>query len=120
MELGWIDFSKTDRDKVLDVLDLLGEKGTLDELGIAPIRDAYSNFFFPGTSTLHNRAKSFFVVPFIMIHPQTQTMRLTNSCLEASWTSRHHLTTFRQLHEAHDRPPSSIVYLLGACTGVFC
>ena len=65
MELGWIDFSKTDRDKVLDVLDLLGEKGTLDELGIAPIRDAYSKLFFPGTSTLQNRAKYFFIIPFI-------------------------------------------------------
>ena len=48
MPLGWIDFSKTERSKVLTVLDMLTEKGTLDELGIAPIRDGFSNLFFPG------------------------------------------------------------------------
>ena len=34
MELGWIDFSKTERNKVLSILDLLGERGVLDELGL--------------------------------------------------------------------------------------
>ena len=64
MELGWIDFSKTERSKVLSILDLLGEKGVLDELGISPIRDGYSNLFFPGTSTIQTRAKYFFIVPY--------------------------------------------------------
>ena len=64
MELGWIDFSKTERSKILSVLDLLGEKGVLDELGIAPIRDGYSDLFFPGTSTIQTRAKYFFIVPY--------------------------------------------------------
>ena len=65
MELGWVDFSATDRNKVLDVLDLLNEQGTLDELGIASIRDSFSEFFFPGTSTIQTRAKYFFIVPYI-------------------------------------------------------
>lgn len=64
MELGWIDFSKTERSKILSVLDLLGEKGVLDEMGIAQIRDAYSDLFFPGTSTIQTRAKYFFIVPY--------------------------------------------------------
>ena len=29
VQLGWIDFSKTERSKILSVLDLLQEKGTL-------------------------------------------------------------------------------------------
>ena len=65
MEIGWIDFSKTDRSKVLNVLDLLEEKRTLDGLGISIIRDFYSNFFFPGTSTIQTRAKYFFIIPYI-------------------------------------------------------
>ena len=65
MELGWIDFSKTDRDKVKSVLDLLGEKGVLDELGIAQIRDGFANLFFPGTTTIQTRAKYFLIVPYI-------------------------------------------------------
>lgn len=55
MELGWIDFSKTERSKILSVLDLLSESGTLDELGIAPVRDGFSNLFFPGTTTIQGR-----------------------------------------------------------------
>ena len=65
MQLGWIDFSKTERSKVLGVLELLGQ-GTLDELGIAAIRDGFANLFFPGTSTVQTRAKYFFLVPYIM------------------------------------------------------
>ena len=64
MQLGWIDFSKSERSKVLNVLDLLSEAGTLDELGIAPIRDGYANLFFPGTSTIQTKAKYFFCVPY--------------------------------------------------------
>ena len=66
MNLGWIDFSKSERNKVLSVLDLLQESGTLDELGIAPIRDGFSNIFFPGTSTIQTRAKYFLIVPYAM------------------------------------------------------
>ncbi len=66
MPLGWIDFSKSDRNKVLSVLDMLSEPGTLDELGIAPIRDGFSNLFFPGTSTIQTRAKYFFIVPYAL------------------------------------------------------
>ena len=66
MPLGWIDFSKTERSKVLSVLDMLSENATLDELGIAPIRDGFSNLFFPGTSTIQTRAKYFFIVPYAL------------------------------------------------------
>ena len=66
MPLGWIDFSKSERNKVLSVLDLLSESGTLDELGIAPIRDGFADLFFPGTSTIQTRAKYFFIVPYAL------------------------------------------------------
>lgn len=66
MELGWIDFSKSERDKILNVLDLLTEPGVLDELGISPIRDGFSDLFFPGTSTIQTRAKYFFIVPYAL------------------------------------------------------
>ena len=66
MQLGWIDFSKSERSKILSVLDLLQENGTLDELGIAPIRDGFSNIFFPGTSTIQTRAKYFLIVPYAL------------------------------------------------------
>lgn len=66
MRLGWIDFSKEDRDKVHDVMNLLQEQGAVDELGIGLIRDAFANYFFPGTSTIQTRAKYFLIVPYIL------------------------------------------------------
>ena len=66
MPVGWIDFSKNERNKVLSVLDLLSESGTLDELGTAPVRDGFADLFFPGTSTIQTRAKYFLIVPYIL------------------------------------------------------
>lgn len=66
MQLGWIDFSKEDRDKVHDVMNLLQEQGAVDELGIGIIRDAFANYFFPGTSTIQTRAKYFLIVPYLL------------------------------------------------------
>lgn len=63
MQLGWIDFSKEDRQKALDVINLLSEQGAVDELGIGIIRDAFANYFFPGTSTIQTRAKYAFNSP---------------------------------------------------------
>lgn len=66
MKIGWIDFSPTDRRRVLDVLSMNAEKGATDELGIGSIRDAFANYFFPGTSTIQTRAKYFLLVPYIL------------------------------------------------------
>ncbi|MBO7451617.1 MAG: hypothetical protein J6U54_14725 [Clostridiales bacterium] len=66
MQLGWIDFSKDERNKVLSVIHLLDEPGAVDELGIGAIRDAFADFFFPGTSTVQTRAKYFLVVPYLL------------------------------------------------------
>ena len=65
MQIGWIDLSQEDRKDVLDILEKLGDKGVLDELGIAPIRNGFSDLFFPGTNTLQTRAKYFFIIPYI-------------------------------------------------------
>lgn len=66
MQLGWIDFSKEDRQKAFDVINLLSEQGAVDELGIGVIRDAFANYFFPGTSTIQTRAKYFLIVPYML------------------------------------------------------
>lgn len=66
MQLGWIDFSKEDRQKALDVINLLSEQGAVDELGIGIVRDAFANYFFPGTSTIQTRAKYFIIVPYVL------------------------------------------------------
>ena len=64
MQIGWIDFSDTDRKKALGVMTMMDEQGAVDEIGIGRIRDAFANIFFPGTSTIMTRAKYFFIVPY--------------------------------------------------------
>ncbi|MDL2232510.1 DUF6361 family protein [Ruminococcaceae bacterium OttesenSCG-928-L11] len=65
LNLGWVDFSKSDRDMVMSVLRQITEPGAVDELGIGTIRDGFSNILFPGTSTIQTRAKYFFLIPYI-------------------------------------------------------
>ena len=66
MKIGWIDFSKQDKTDAINIINSMKEKGVLDELGFGSIRQAFANFFFPGTSTIQTRAKYFFIVPYIL------------------------------------------------------
>lgn len=61
----WLDYSDKDRQKMLDILSALKEHETRDELGIGVVRDAFSDMFFPGTSTIQTRARYFLFVPWI-------------------------------------------------------
>ena len=71
---GWIDHSEKQRRQVLEAIDLFREKDTRDELGLAGIRDAISDKFFPGTSQLQTRARYFFFVPWVVQqHETTET-----------------------------------------------
>lgn len=65
--LGWIDFSTEHRDKVYSVVEMLSESGTVDELGIGPIRDAIADWLFPGVSTIQTRPKYFILIPQILL-----------------------------------------------------
>ena len=64
--LGWIDFSSEHRDRVRSVLDLMAEKGVMDELGIGVIRDTFADLIFPGLSTIQTRAKYFLIIPRLL------------------------------------------------------
>ncbi|WLD94463.1 DUF6361 family protein [Alkalihalobacillus sp. AL-G] len=67
IKLGWIDYSSDHKSKVMAVLDLLSDKGAIDELGIGLVRDGFADVLFPGTSTLQTRAKYFFIIPYLMM-----------------------------------------------------
>lgn len=64
--VGWIDFSDNDKQKVLKVIELLREKGTVDELGVGVIRNALSDAMFPCITTIMSRAKYYFIIPRIL------------------------------------------------------
>jgi len=62
---AWLDQSEEQRRRVLDVVDLFREQGTVDELGLGTIRDAMADILFPGTSNLMTRSCYYFFVPWI-------------------------------------------------------
>lgn len=74
MQIGWVDFSKTERDKVVSILRLLGTQTALDELGIGTVRDAFSDMFFPGISTLQTRAKYFVILPYLFAQAENHLL----------------------------------------------
>ena len=62
---AWVDFTDSDRRKMLDVLDLFSEHETRDEMGLGTIRDAFADYFFPGTSTIQTRARYILFIPWL-------------------------------------------------------
>jgi hypothetical protein len=59
----WLDYPERERRKMLDLVDLVGEHDTRDELGIGSVHDAFAGMLFPGTSTIMPRARYFLLVP---------------------------------------------------------
>jgi hypothetical protein len=72
---GWVDFAEDDRQKMLEVVRLFHEPETRDELGIGVIRDAFSDYLFPGTGTVQTRAKYFLFVPWIYLSLEKKEVR---------------------------------------------
>lgn len=65
---GWIDFSNEQRDRVYAVIDMLSTGGTVDELGVGVIRDAFADWMFPGVSTIQTRPKYFIILTEIFLN----------------------------------------------------
>ena len=63
---GWLDADNEQRRRMLEVVDLFKEEGTLDELGIGSIRDALADSLFPGTSYLHTRLRYVLFIPWLL------------------------------------------------------
>lgn len=62
---SWLDYAESDRRAALDVIDLFRDKDTRDELGIATVRDTFSDILFPGTSAIQTRARYFLIIPWV-------------------------------------------------------
>ncbi len=73
-QFAWVDFAADDRNRMLTVVRLFREQDTRDELGIGTIRDAFADFFFPGTSTIQTRIRYMLFVPWLY---QTLSARST-------------------------------------------
>lgn len=63
--LSWLDHDSEARERMDRVLALFEERGTMDELGLGAIRDAFSDRLFPGTSTIQTRLRYFLLIPWV-------------------------------------------------------
>lgn len=86
MQLGWIDFSREERNKVMATLDLLATTTALDELGIGTLRDRYADILFPGISTIQTRAKYFVIIPYIFKLAQSQKFKRASEIIH--WVNK--------------------------------
>jgi len=82
-EFGWVDFAEEDRQKMLDVIHLFRERDTRDELGIGTVRDSFSDYFFPGTSTIQTKVRYMLFVPWIYLHLERRKVPSTKIAARA-------------------------------------
>ena len=87
MRIGFIDYSREERNRILSTLKLLEERSALDELGIGVVRDAYADKLFPGISTLQTRAKYFVLVPYLFqtAKERAEKGKLANANVMLQW-----------------------------------
>lgn len=62
--IAWLDASADDQRRMREIVNLFRLSESRDELGIGQVRDAFSDSLFPGTSTLHTRARYLLFVPW--------------------------------------------------------
>lgn len=129
----WLDYSETDRRKMLDVINAFSEKETRDELGFGGIRDAFADTLFPGTSTIQTRARYFLFVPWIYLrlerervapddfgqHAKRDELRLIEALLRGGEKSEGSGVIGGRARTKLQRLPSS-VYWFGLVTWGIC
>jgi hypothetical protein len=65
--VAWLDASREDQRRMREIVNLFTQSESRDELGIGQVRDAFSDSLFPGTSTLHTRARYLLFVPWCFV-----------------------------------------------------
>ena len=78
--VAWLDASREDQRRMREIVNLFMQSESRDELGIGQVRDVFSDSLFPGTSTLHTRARYFLFIPWCYM--EAETKGLTGGQLE--------------------------------------
>lgn len=65
MKIAWLDASSAQQKRMHELAGLFSEKDTLDELGLGAVRDTLGSICFPGSSTLHTRARYLLFIPWL-------------------------------------------------------
>jgi len=107
MKLGWIDYSKEERNKIVYILRNLKNQSAVDELGIGTIRDAFSDILFPGISTLHTRAKYYVLIPYLF--QKAESVNFKKQSDVRSWIESKEDALVKTLIRNSDKSTSGII-----------
>ncbi|MFF7291054.1 DUF6361 family protein [Microbacterium sp. NPDC008134] len=66
--ITWLDVSADEQRRMRELASLFTLRDSRDELGLGLLRDAIADALFPGTSTLHTRARYLLFVPWCFQH----------------------------------------------------
>lgn len=69
---AWLAVDAEQRRRMMEAVDQFRDETTIDDLGVGGIRDAFSDTFFPGTSTLHTRLRYVLFIPWLMQEASTR------------------------------------------------
>ena len=92
--------TERDRRRAVDVIDLFRETSTVDELGLASVRNSFSDLFFHGTSTVQTRACYFLLVPWRFLRLERLGVPSSEAAEKAR---REELNLNRRLREETDK-----------------
>jgi hypothetical protein len=96
--IAWLDASREDQKRMREIVNLFTQSESRDELGIGQVRDVFSDSLFPGTSTLHTRARYFLFIPWCFM--EAEAKGLTGGQLErrVENNERTLISTLKDLH----------------------
>ncbi len=80
--LAWVDFGQQNQQDMDRLLDSFRDESTVDELGIGTVRDAFSEMLYPGTSTLHTRARYLLFIAWQVTSVAARRHRLERALAE--------------------------------------
>ncbi|MGW8592565.1 DUF6361 family protein [Dietzia sp. NPDC055877] len=95
-QIAWLDASSEEQRRMRDIIQMFTDREARDELGIGTIRDALGDMLFPGSSTLHTRARYLLFVPWIY----TQAAHTHHPVREAERLERRLVTAFADAEDS--------------------
>lgn len=93
--IAWLDTSADEERRMRELIKLLSDSDTLDDLGVGQIRDAFGDLLFPGISTIQTRARYLLFVPW--------TYQQSARTREGSELAAHAANEERRIVETMDR-----------------
>lgn len=93
--LSWLDTSAEEQRRVRELIALYAQSESRDELGIGQIRDAFADGLFPGTSTIHTRARYFLFIPWLF----TLGAKTRSGSKLAAWTDTQERNLIKALQD---------------------